>query len=357
MKNKKITFKLLLIVFLIALSPTSALGKNKFDFNIDKLKMTIGNDFDININNKIKGSKYKWSVEDDSIASVNKKNGIVKAVGLGETTLSCVITTPNKKKYTLYCDVIIVDKPEFFDYRLMAHALGGFDGNKYNNTMEAFELAYSNGFRFIETDILLTLDNEFVAFHGWDKSTYENTGLEFDSENPVLNYDEFMSLKIQGKYNTVDLKQIISLLEKYPDLYLEFDAKAKNFETAQYMSQKIIEYSNNNEDILDRILIQFVSRDAYIGFTSIHKFKYYQYFAYKADIDNVDELIEFCRINKITSVAVNYKTLNNNAIKKFKSNGICILTHTIDDVDLAKEFLDKGVDIICTNYLTFDDFE
>lgn len=57
--------------------------------------------YDINLNNKITGSKYKWVSSNPEIAKVNEKNGLVTAISEGEAVITCEITLPDGTMQTL----------------------------------------------------------------------------------------------------------------------------------------------------------------------------------------------------------------------------------------------------------------
>ena len=57
--------------------------------------------YDINLNDKISGSKYKWNSSNDKVAKVNAKNGLVTAVSEGTATITCEIALPDGEKQTL----------------------------------------------------------------------------------------------------------------------------------------------------------------------------------------------------------------------------------------------------------------
>lgn len=347
----------LIIIFVLMFnSSIQASAKPSMKLNISKLSLIDGEKFDLNIQDKSYGNTYKWTSSNTKIASVNY-NGYVVAKKVGIATITCSIITKNNSKVTLKCNIDVKEKPIFFKFKLMAHAMGGYDGNIYNNTDEAFQVSYRNGFRFIETDLILTSDKEVVASHGWDANTYEKTGVAYNSKKPIMSYKEYMNTKIQGNFDTIDIDKVISYLKKYKDLYLELDIKADDKESAKIIATKIVELSDYDSSILDRVLIQFISEEAYTAINEVYNFKYYQYFAFRRDVRNIDDVIKFCKENGIVSVTINYVNLNDTVINKLKSNGLCILIHTIDDIELAKQFLDKGVDIICTNFLTPKDLK
>lgn len=80
---------------------------NSIRLNKDSLTLMPVDVFDINIKNKIKGSKYEWSSNNTKIAKVNKKNGIVTAIKKGKATIICKITLPDGNIKTVKCDVTV----------------------------------------------------------------------------------------------------------------------------------------------------------------------------------------------------------------------------------------------------------
>ena len=63
--------------------------------------------YDINLNNKVSGSKYKWISGNPKVAKVNAKNGLVTAVSEGETIVTCEITLPDNSTQKLESLVIV----------------------------------------------------------------------------------------------------------------------------------------------------------------------------------------------------------------------------------------------------------
>jgi glycerophosphoryl diester phosphodiesterase len=161
-----------------------------------------------------------------------------------------------------------------------------------------------------------------------------------------------MSWRIHGKYDTIDASTVIEIMKEYPDLLVEIDLKKFSRARTKRAITQLVELADYDEQILDRILMQFTSETAYFAIKEIYDFKYYQYFTYKSRIaDELEDVIKFCKDNKIVSIAVNYTVLTDDMIDRIKDNNLYLLAFTIDDEDLAQEFLDRGVDTICTNFI------
>lgn len=76
-------------------------------FKKSKVEITdVGDTYTLVINNKVKGSKYKYTSSRKSVATVSSK-GIVTSIAAGTTTISCKITYPSKKTKTITCKVTV----------------------------------------------------------------------------------------------------------------------------------------------------------------------------------------------------------------------------------------------------------
>lgn len=69
------------------------------------LDLETGDVFDINLENKVAKSKYRWVSSDKSVVKVNSANGKVTAIGEGAAFVTCTITTPEKQIIVLRCDI------------------------------------------------------------------------------------------------------------------------------------------------------------------------------------------------------------------------------------------------------------
>lgn len=108
---------------------------------------------------------------------------------------------------------------------LIAHAGGGIDGHTYTNSLEALELAIKNGFKYIELDLIETLDGHIVAAHDWNMF-HKMTG---GSGGEPLTLHEFKQRKIHGKYTPLTYAEINDYFTRYNHLVLVTD-KISNYE-------------------------------------------------------------------------------------------------------------------------------
>jgi uncharacterized protein YjdB len=69
------------------------------------LDLETGDVFDINLENKVAKSKYRWASSNRTVAKVNSSNGKVTAVSTGSAYVTCTITTPTNQVIVLRCDI------------------------------------------------------------------------------------------------------------------------------------------------------------------------------------------------------------------------------------------------------------
>ena len=114
MKNnpgKKTAFSMVLALLLTSLFwfsiDKSAYGASP-SFVESKVEI-IGEDqtYQLEIKDKVAGSKYKWSSSNSKVARVSSK-GIVTSVGKGTATIKCKITYPTNKSKTIKCKVTVI---------------------------------------------------------------------------------------------------------------------------------------------------------------------------------------------------------------------------------------------------------
>jgi hypothetical protein len=105
--------KLMMLLALFVLVPiiwnfnTSTASAATPKFKKSKVELVgAGEVYQLEIANKVSGSKYKWTTSNKKVAKVSSK-GVVTSVAGGSATIKCVITYPTKKTKTLSCKVTV----------------------------------------------------------------------------------------------------------------------------------------------------------------------------------------------------------------------------------------------------------
>lgn len=110
-KIKKLLSKIMAVVMLLSIIyvPSNAFASNDFSLTITEDAFGIKEDVDINIKNKVKGSKYTWITSNEKIATVDKV-GVVKGLKTGDVIITCIITTPDGETHEFTSDIAINSK-------------------------------------------------------------------------------------------------------------------------------------------------------------------------------------------------------------------------------------------------------
>lgn len=107
---------------------------------------------------------------------------------------------------------------------LIAHRGGDLAGAQKENTIEAFQAAVDFGFKFLETDVILTKDGLVVSYHGSQNFYMKHkSGLEKRKYLQSLSYEEINKTIHEGKRR---IPLIEDMLVKFPDSFFSIDAKS-----------------------------------------------------------------------------------------------------------------------------------
>lgn len=230
---------------------------------------------------------------------------------------------------------------------LLAHAMGGIGESDYTNSLEAFEQAYKNKFRVYEVDLVVTKEGKVVCSHEY-----------LDENGEVIEYSSFMQEKIEDKYTPVDLKKLIDLMEKYPDVYIMTDIKwdnsmgSSNEDVITLVSALVEEASmRETKDILDRMIIQIYNPKSYEIMKNIYPFKNYVYTLYHYASPIYEEILGFCLENKLPVVAMEEGRISKDIVEYFNQWNIDVLVYTINDETTANKLREFGVKGIYTDWL------
>lgn len=194
----------------------------------------------------------------------------------------------------------------------IAHAMGGIDGYDYTNSVEAFKYNYDKGFRIFEVDLLFTSDDELVARHEWSETDYErfeqldlinlSTIEKNDRDEYIPTLEQFLNMKINGKYTPMTFDDVIRLLQEYDDIIFVTDTKWSDEESVEKSFTAIVnQVKEVDEMLLTRIIPQLYTIEMYDIVEKIYGFENYVYTMYQETHRSNYEVIEF--INKNEEIA------------------------------------------------------
>ncbi len=219
-------------------------------------------------------------------------------------------------------------KINFKDKNYIAHAGGGYREIIYTNSEESVQKSIQSGFKLIELDLLITLDEYIVASHDWIHFKKNCEEYEEELNNEPISLEEFNNCDYKRetlKLHQLDEKKINSLFKNNRDIMLVTD-KIKNY---KLLSKKF----NFKERIIPESFSLFSYLNARLnGFENV-LFPYKRYnFIYK----------HLFGINLIT---VSYSDFikNKKKITKLFQNGTNIFVYTSNDENFIIENINKTI--------------
>ena len=238
------------------------------------------------------------------------------------------------------------------------HALGGIDGNMLTNSKDALEKAREKGARFYEADLKWTVDGKLVLNYGWGEIDYlERFGIPFEFDNNIMSYDQFKNIKIENKYTTMGLEDLVKFMKENPDVYVMLDLGKRSSHYTRFAYNEILAVTQDPE-VLDRMIVGGHNTSMVETIKSIYNFKLYNLYWPKEEnrtdekIDTPEEFLEYCKKHEITSLSTSVETYDSekDTIKYFRDNGLIVYVFTENDEEKAKELLEE-VDMVGTDFL------
>lgn len=95
----------------------------------------------------------------------------------------------------------------------IAHAGGGIDGYIYTNSKEAVFQSISEGFSYIELDLMLSNDDNLLCMHNLKEF---NKMTNVDEDQPSPSTKEFLSRRIYKKYSPLTLSEALEIQKVHP---------------------------------------------------------------------------------------------------------------------------------------------
>ena len=250
-------------------------------------------------------------------------------------------------------DLRLVNPRSLSTDKVFAHAMGSIDGIRYSNSLEAFQMNYSKGFRVFEVDLMLTADGKVVALHDGIETDY---GLD----RPVLEVtaSRFKNTKYKGSYTPLDLADIMMLLENHPDTVIVPDVKS-DFEATYRVIVR--DMGDRNPALFKRIVPQIYREKDYFTLKQFQAFQKFIYTLYRVPPTSRIKLVNYWIGRNVVRflsgkediVAVTMSRLrfmkSGWLVRKLQTMKRGILVHSLNDEKVISKYLSLGATGIYTD--------
>ena len=239
--------------------------------------------------------------------------------------------------------------------QLFAHAFGMIDGESVLNCLEGFERSYASGVRVFEVDLRMTSDGHVVLRHDWRPGMQEGV-----SETSIPTLEEFRAKPINGAYTPLSFRDLLYLMEQYPDICIVTDTKFINEEEVTRQFNAILDdaYETGLTYLFDRMVIQIYTPLMFSVVDNLYRFPHYISTLYTSEFDGTEdgfrEQAEFCLENGIMGITMSDYWWTDNAPDYHaiaSRYGIDIYVHTVNDPAEARSLLASGVSGVYTDTL------
>ncbi len=228
---------------------------------------------------------------------------------------------------------------------LIAHAMGGIDGSDYTNSPEAFQANYALGHRVFEVDFDVSEEYYLIASHDvW--RWRERTGAEGD-----YTAENFLASKVDGKYTTMDYRDVIDLMAEHPDIYIVTDTKYYDKTTVTLQFTQLVRYAQQTApEVLDRLVPQIYKTEMLDWVMDVYPFRSVIYTLYDTTW-TPRSVVDFCRQRGVDFVTVPAEELTEDIAGLWHESGLTIGVHTVNDEAQADALRKLGADVVYTDFL------
>ncbi|MBQ9459640.1 MAG: hypothetical protein IJU66_06870 [Oscillospiraceae bacterium] len=222
---------------------------------------------------------------------------------------------------------------------LVAHAGGAVYGYRLTNSLEALDLAYANGFRFVEVDMCRSADGELVLIHDW-----LSMGERMLGSSDCLTRAEFLSRPALAGLTLLDLDGLLDWLARHPDCSVITDVKEEdNLQALEDIRAKA-------DGLVDHFIPQIYD---YVDYTAAAELGYPRVILtlYRLPLE-VEQVAAFVGENHPWAIAVGQDRLSEELL-----SAICdacpqthVFAHSVNDLSVFEAWSPLGLTGIYTDY-------
>ena len=237
--------------------------------------------------------------------------------------------------------------------QVIAHGMGAMEGIATLNCLEGFQQQYERGVRVFEADLRLTSDMEVVLRHDWRAGW--QAGI---SETQIPSLTAFLNRPILEQYTPLSFRDLLLLMEEYPDICIITDSKFTDAEivTLQFKAMLADAKEMGLSYLFDRMIIQVYSQLMYKVVDNLHHFPHYIYTLYAEGFGRTEdafrEVAAFCGENGILGVTMWDYWWDESYLPIAQEHGVQVFAHTVNDPQEALALLESGISAVYTDTLT-----
>ena len=231
----------------------------------------------------------------------------------------------------------------------IGHSFGVVERSIYTGCLEAFVANYERGYRTFEVDLEITSDNKVVLRHDWDQPIQEGV-----SSDNIPTQEQFLSIPIKGKYTPLSFQDLCLIMQEHPDIWIVTDTKYPDWENV--IKQFTIMVQTAEEcgapEVLDRLVVQIYNPPMYDAVMQVYPFRSFIFTMYQYWDGTPEQFTEICRWSvehDVDAITMPYERAEDVILEIAKQYDRDVYVHTLNDVEKAKNFLDKGVKGIYTD--------
>ena len=225
--------------------------------------------------------------------------------------------------------------------KIIAHR--GVTRNNQENTLPAFDQAFSEGADGLEIDVRLSKDEKPIIFHDEDTSRLFDKNLEI--KNTM--YSELQALG--NKENQIPLlNEVLDFLPQNKECFIEIksDANTVPFLDKLRIKNKNITFLSFDKNVITDLKKRFPNK---LVFQSFHTLQIERY--------GIKKILEFYKKGNSDGLSIDIRDLSNKTIDKLLEKKIDLIIWTLNSMGRLKELSKKNIQAIITDEVKdFADF-
>lgn len=234
--------------------------------------------------------------------------------------------------------------------QVIMHGMGQLDDITVLNCREGFEYYYALGARVFEVDLRMTSDGQVVLRHDWRAGWQDDI-----SELMIPTCDEFLARPYLDRYTPMSFRDLLLLMEEYPDICIITDTKFIDAEivTSQFSAMLDDARALGLSYLFNRMVIQVYTPLMFRVVDHLGHFPHYIYTLYVVGFscteDDFLEKSEFCQQNGIHGLTMWDQLWDARYAPIAEEHGLRCYVHTVNDSDSAKALLAQGISAVYTD--------